>query len=328
MSSKNDERNVSLFDVLQNNIRNQSLTELHTHIYGMGSAEFWVKTIIENFLIRIKINTDREVLYTIKDLLKADGHIFEEPKEETPNIIPHRTQLKISRLESRLFGTLKHRSNNSHFDEFNAQNILERYLSNTRLVDFLSTPGEFTSIVSNWFQFLSRDDHKYRGNFHPEFYPARFVMKDAIMKVYPEVAAILMNSTNHNYAEAGVNYIEYSVSVGDIIEFQYNEEYNPANISISKFGAMMIRSEGGAKSLNSEIFSSSANDTTPLIPTDAMNNKESLITYTDNDVNVTQKSVNSQVQTELNSHLDWRQFVNNYYDEPCGQRYYFLAGFS
>lgn len=43
-------------------------------------------------------------------------------------------------------------------------------------------------------------------------------MKDPIVKAHPEVLGILLNSTCARYAKAGVNYIEYSVSCGNLLD--------------------------------------------------------------------------------------------------------------
>lgn len=53
------------------------------------------------------------------------------------------------------------------------------------------------------------------------------------MDVHPEVAGILLNTTNREYEKAGVNYIEYSVSSGDIIDFQSKKD--------GKFAAMLTK---------------------------------------------------------------------------------------
>eukprot|EP01038_Epipyxis_sp_PR26KG_P017183 gene17183-23675_t len=315
---RNDDLKEKLFDILGGNIRKNNLAEVSLHFDGMGSADFWVKNIVVNFLTRIRqseLNQNREVRYSIKDLLKAEGKSF-MGKDDSFSV-----QIEISRLESYLLESLSGKSVLSYF-EYNEENPLESYITNQILVKLLESdkesnisPNRLTSLVTNWFQFLSEDSCIYRGDFNS--HSTRFVVKDVIMKVYPEVAAILMNSMNHNYSEAGVNYIEYSVSVGDIIEFQYNEEYNSTNISISKFGAMLNLAEEDSKNIG---------------VTEAVNKsrkyKSGNESSKESAVDVLHKTGNSQVQTELTSHLDWRQFVDNYYDEPCGQRYYFLAGFS
>jgi adenosine deaminase len=43
-------------------------------------------------------------------------------------------------------------------------------------------------------------------------------MKDSIVNKFPDVLAILLNSTCARYGKAGVNYIEYSVSCGDLLD--------------------------------------------------------------------------------------------------------------
>lgn len=42
-------------------------------------------------------------------------------------------------------------------------------------------------------------------------------MKDPIVNAFPSVLGILLNTTLHRYAKAGVQYIEYSVSCGDLL---------------------------------------------------------------------------------------------------------------
>eukprot|EP01036_Dinobryon_divergens_P029068 gene29068-38122_t len=161
----------SLYKRLDEYVREKRLTDLHTHLMGMGSANFWRLAFYQH---------QTDLLKELLTLLDLDA-----------------------------------KSTN---------------------------PGNLMSIIRNSFEFLSKagtdptsfDCHSYRGEFHPSFYPARFELKDRILDVHPEVAGILLNTTNREYEKAGVNYIEYSVSSGDIIDFQSSEKDG-------KFAAMLTK---------------------------------------------------------------------------------------
>lgn len=59
--------------------------------------------------------------------------------------------------------------------------------------------------------------HTVRGKFTPQF-TSRYLMRDVIVNQYPEVLSILANHVLHTYAEVGVTYIEFSVSVTDLLK--------------------------------------------------------------------------------------------------------------
>lgn len=81
-------------------------------------------------------------------------------------------------------------------------------------------------IVRNWFEFCSSDgggpsdahiNAYFRGNFTPQFYPRRFIIKDALYEQRLEVLAILLNHVVSRYGDAGVAYVELSLGAKDIM---------------------------------------------------------------------------------------------------------------
>ena len=56
----------------------------------------------------------------------------------------------------------------------------------------------------------------YRGNFTPDFYPMRYLLKDPLYQQYPIVLSYLLNHVSNAYIRARVKYVEFSVSLGDL----------------------------------------------------------------------------------------------------------------
>jgi len=58
---------------------------------------------------------------------------------------------------------------------------------------------------------------QYRGNFSPEFLPRRFVLKDTLYEQDLYILQLLKKWEDRRYRRAGVGYVEFSVSVYDIL---------------------------------------------------------------------------------------------------------------
>eukprot|EP00041_Stephanoeca_diplocostata_P037403 m.1416275 g.1416275 ORF g.1416275 m.1416275 type:complete len:869 (+) comp25029_c0_seq123:163-2769(+) len=56
-----------------------------------------------------------------------------------------------------------------------------------------------------------------RGSFTPEFYPRRYILKDAIYESKLEVLGFLVNHVAERYASAGVDYVELSIGINDVL---------------------------------------------------------------------------------------------------------------
>lgn len=63
-------------------------------------------------------------------------------------------------------------------------------------------------------------------------------MKDPIIDAFPSVLGILLNTTCYRYAKAGVQYIEYSVSSGDLVLPPRDGTVKDADLRWEKFHAM------------------------------------------------------------------------------------------
>jgi len=87
-----------------------------------------------------------------------------------------------------------------------------------------ASTGHLHAVVRNWFEFCASDGSApqpsdisayYRGAFTPQFYPRRFVIKDAIYQQRLEVLSILLNNSLHRYGRAGVRHVELSLGSQD-----------------------------------------------------------------------------------------------------------------
>jgi hypothetical protein len=71
--SNTEEKKEEAWEYLDKLIRTKQLVELHTHLLGMGSSDFWVSRIIRTYLPRVCMGqfTEEEKLKKhLKDLLK------------------------------------------------------------------------------------------------------------------------------------------------------------------------------------------------------------------------------------------------------------------
>jgi hypothetical protein len=96
-------------------------------------------------------------------------------------------------------------------------------------------PGPMRGMVHNWFSMLDTDGAAasasqikgvFRGCFTPEFYPMRFIMKDAMYEQQPVVLAVLLNHVAGRYDRAGVSAAELSISVTDVTNPYYLDILN------------------------------------------------------------------------------------------------------
>lgn len=160
VTMKRAEIRHALHKALDVSIQNRGLTELHTHLMGMGSADFWVSTIIEKYLPRIEKYADSlpngavskaKVTYSLEKLLKASGYFDGEADEFS-------SQLNRSLFEARFFEGFETRN-------FKSEHVAEQgCISNATIVTMLEEDdvrfgrlGPFRALVRNWFEFLGSD---------------------------------------------------------------------------------------------------------------------------------------------------------------------------
>lgn len=280
-----------LFHALDFAATRNALVELHTHLLGMGSADFWVHQIMLTYLprsfkadgsdtnltfdgVRNRVKevirwcnfgdsapnldsfekesfagfvlTDQkksfvaehftaDVVYSLRRLAVACGVAESEDGVD---------ELQLSNLEATInnaTGRLDFATRVKEYAIFNARkNTWQkvRGITNGDLIAYLandpqhpapnggagSGADDLRAIIRNCFELCdsnggaappSHISAHYRGNFTPEFYPRRFVMKDAIYEQRLEVLAILLNNVLARYGRAGVGYVELSLSARD-----------------------------------------------------------------------------------------------------------------
>jgi len=216
-----------LHSYLDEYCNSHGLVELHSHLMGMGSADFWVSRIIEQYIPRSIRNGGKDVFYPLEDIMTASS--ITKPKTDDAE---WNTSIMLATLESRLFDGIP----GGNFAQYckkdkNLRNEEVYGIYNNDLVKLLNMEEAnrngrpLRALVRNWFEFLDSEGKAashtdildaYRGKFDPEFYPRRFIMKDVILNTHPEVLSILLNSVTHRYGKAGVGYMELSVSLGDL----------------------------------------------------------------------------------------------------------------
>lgn len=142
--ASDSKRKDELFQILDDNILKKGLTELHTHLMGMGSADFWVSKIMESYLHRIEDDkpSERKVEYSLADVMTASG--FPHSDSESCD---------ISLFEALFFDGFLNRNLKSV--------VTDSKISNATIVSMLheedertGRDGPFRALVRNWFQFL------------------------------------------------------------------------------------------------------------------------------------------------------------------------------
>lgn len=142
-----------LFQELDTLISTKSLVDLHTHLMGMGNADFWVTKIMEGYLLI----SDSDVKYKFSDICEA-SHLTLGNLEPSPEWLQ-------SIVESRLFdGSSFTLLDIPDFDPANP------CIPNEFLVEMMheederypQRDGPLRSLVRNWFEFLDTN-----GN-HPD----------------------------------------------------------------------------------------------------------------------------------------------------------------
>ena len=142
-----------LFKILDKHILKKGLTELHTHLMGMGSADFWVSKIMESYLHRIECDEDkpseRKVEFTLAQLMIASGYSYSDSDS-----------YDLSLFEARFFDGFLNRNLKS--TAVPNSKISNAKISNATIVSMLHEEdertgrgGPFRALVRNWFQFLS-----------------------------------------------------------------------------------------------------------------------------------------------------------------------------
>lgn len=140
---------VELIPKLNEEISNHGLVDLHTHLIGMGSADFWVSKVIEAYIpLRVlKLGETEDVFYPMDSLLIASG--LKQGDGE------YNDSIARSKLETRMFDGLSIPA----AERFKNHPDKGRGLYNSDLVRFLlmdnaSRAGNLRSVVRNWFEFL------------------------------------------------------------------------------------------------------------------------------------------------------------------------------
>jgi hypothetical protein len=142
----------SLHFVFDKRATRGELVELHTHLMGMGSADFWVNRIMKVFLTNKVSEPECDVKFTVEDIWGASGlHFPQSVQSRDPS-----WQRAI--LESKIFDGLKERMSVVFEERLKkgSQHEKEWFITNNKLLRILeeSPKGVLRGMVRNWFQFL------------------------------------------------------------------------------------------------------------------------------------------------------------------------------
>jgi hypothetical protein len=146
---------------LNHAIADRNLTELHTHMMGMGNADFWVSEIIETYIPKKVADegANADVFYLQEDLLVACG--LDDSKD------PYTRSMELGKLEARMFDGISIESKD-RYKVREIDGVEERGLYNMDLVSYLEMedaatktfPGPLRALIRNWFEFLDASGRK------------------------------------------------------------------------------------------------------------------------------------------------------------------------
>jgi hypothetical protein len=130
------------------------LVELHTHLMGMGSADFWVNRIMKVFIRNIVSRTGRrDVGYTVDDIWTASGLRFPQHVGSKSTASWKRAILEAKILDGvnkKMEDIFEQRQNKDDPNKF------DWVITNNKLFEILeeSSNGALLAMMRNWFEFL------------------------------------------------------------------------------------------------------------------------------------------------------------------------------
>jgi len=148
---------VNCLRYLNDCVRNQELVELHTHLMGMGNANFWVLKIMEYYIPWKFSEGFPDVFYPLESLLKASGFSYDKSCDFSYSE-------GCAKLEARMFDGLNVPATKRFitFKGTEGKYVGQKGIYNAALVECLiqedansnASPGPLRALVRNWFEFL------------------------------------------------------------------------------------------------------------------------------------------------------------------------------
>lgn len=141
----------TLYYHLETKINQEIFTDLHTHLMGLGDADWWVDNVIEGYIPRkessVKGKQNAKVFYAIEDLCRASGKVFNGEDRE------YADQKGRAVLEARIFDNygFTWEKNKNNIYGLSNENLAKR-LQKEKLEVGLS--GPLRGLVRNWFELL------------------------------------------------------------------------------------------------------------------------------------------------------------------------------
>ena len=153
---------------LDENIGKCSLSELHTHLMGMGSADFWVSRIIETYIPRSISRTGNsrnahDVFYPLKVLIEASDITIMGCGEGDEKALDWSWCMKKTAFEARMFDGLNSTMKECFEFSKKSKDDGDVYygIYNSKLMELLHQDdghhhgkGPLRAMIRNWFEFL------------------------------------------------------------------------------------------------------------------------------------------------------------------------------
>jgi hypothetical protein len=224
-------------------VASASFCELHTHLMGMGSWNFWINTVMRT-VIPAAVKKGHVEAYKGKDALTFETVLSTQPDvlpfdgaPSTFDVVYSYDNHLMKALNRTSLGDLANllgvdpRELTKTYKVWNARKqVLEDRtgITNTRLLELLDEKqgSDLEKCLRNCFTMLDIDGEAannvtikslFHGRFDPQFFPMRYVLKDAMYEQYLEVLdALLDHIVAKIFRPGGVGYVEFSVGHGDM----------------------------------------------------------------------------------------------------------------
>lgn len=143
--------------ILDEYCHTRGLVELHSHLMGMGSADFWVSRIIEQYIPRsLATRGAKDVFYPLKDIMIASSIMKPQSGDDEWD-----KSIMLATLESRLFDGIRGGSFAKYCKTKTIKNKKVYGIYNNDLVALLNQEEAenrngrpLRALVRNWFEFL------------------------------------------------------------------------------------------------------------------------------------------------------------------------------
>jgi hypothetical protein len=246
------------FSTLLRAVKNAQLVDLHTHLLGMGDADFWLHVMDKLATISAAATWDHRYVECYLAPLTCANYLDAQPIDQETFEAQYHEEIKtmesdgythiwdvvypvttiLSALDAQDQNEMALKLPNKFWSSqigkycvWNARgqrwSKIDQGIPNSVLLKLMTNPNHGAAIRAELRKFFSMDvdevgpsmvKEAFWQHFTPQFYPRRYTMKDPMYEQYPIVLDMLLDHVLGIYEAAGVAYVEFSVGFGDLID--------------------------------------------------------------------------------------------------------------